>query len=58
MANHQDDPPYDGGSQPVPERPPEMPTGGRSVAQTVVTVVGVLVVLGAVLWLLVPMLAS
>ncbi len=54
MADEREDPPYEGGSQPVPEHRPEVPTGGRSVAQTVVVIVGVLVLLAAVLWLLVP----
>ena len=54
MADKRREPPFEGGSQPVPENPPEMSTGGRSVAQTVVVIVGVLVLLAAVLWLLVP----
>lgn len=54
MDNRNQEPPFEGGSQPVPEHPPEMPSGGRSVMQTVVLIVGVLVILAAVLWLLVP----
>lgn len=54
MENRNQEPPFEGGSQPVPEHPPETPTGGRSVMQTVVVVVGVLVLLAAALWLLVP----
>lgn len=55
MADLRDreEPPFEGGSQPVKERPPEKPTG-RGAAQTVVVVIGVLVVLAALLWLLVP----
>lgn len=49
-----EDPPFEGGSQPVPENPPEVPTGGRTVGQTVIIIVGVLVVLAAILWLVVP----
>lgn len=54
MAEKREEPPFEGGSQPVPENRPEMGTGGRSVAQTVVVIVGVLVLLAALLWLLVP----
>lgn len=58
MDKRSDEPPFMGGSQPVKERPPEMPTGGRSVMQTVVYIVGGLALLAAILWLLVPVLAS
>jgi hypothetical protein len=54
VENRNEDPPFEGGSQPVPEHRPETPTGGRSVMQTVVVIVGVLVLLAAALWLLVP----
>ncbi len=54
MANKHSDPPFEGGSQPVEEHPPEMPSGGRGVGQTIVIAVAVLVVLAAVLWILVP----
>lgn len=54
MADKREEPPFEGGAQPVPEHPPEMRTGGRSVAQTVVVIVGALVLLAAILWLLVP----
>lgn len=50
MDNQNHDPPFQGGSQPVPEHPPEVPGGGRSVMQTVVVIVGVLVVLAGVLY--------
>jgi hypothetical protein len=49
------DPPFEGGAQRVPERPADVPHGGRTVAQTAVIVLAVLLVLAAVLWLLVPL---
>lgn len=49
-----EDPPFEGGSQPVPESPPEMPGPGRSVTQTLVIVLAVLTVLAGLIWLLVP----
>ena len=48
--NAHDDPPYDGGAQPVPERPPEVPTPGRAVGQYVVLIVAALVLLAGVLY--------
>ena len=54
MAEPREEPPFEGGSQPVPENPPETAGRGRSAAQTVVVVVGVLILLAAILWLLVP----
>lgn len=42
--------PFEGGSQPVREHPPEVPTAGRSVLQWVVIVVSALVVLAGVLY--------
>lgn len=54
MTEGDREPPFEGGSQPVRERPPEVAGGGRTVAQTVVIVVGALVVLAAILWLVVP----
>lgn len=58
MTNPNQDPPFEGGSQPVRERAPEMPAGGRNVVQTVVMIVGVLVLLAALLWVLVPIISS
>lgn len=55
MENRDREPPYEGGSQPVPEHRSEVPKGGRSVGQTVVLVIGALAVLAALLWLLVPL---
>lgn len=54
MDEREKEPPFEGGAQPVPERPPEQASGGRTVGQTVVIVVGVLVVLAGILWLVVP----
>lgn len=54
MAERREDPPFEGGAQPVPENPPEVPTRGRTVMQTVVVVVAALVVVAAILWLVVP----
>lgn len=56
MSQNHEDPPFEEGSQPVPHHAPEMPTGGRSVMQTVVIALAVLAVLGALLWLVVPLL--
>lgn len=52
------EPPFQGGAQPVPEHPPEVPRGGRSVMQTIVIVVAVLAVLAGLLWILVPALGG
>jgi hypothetical protein len=38
----------------VQEHRPEQPSGGRTVMQTVVVVIGVLVLLAALLWIVVP----
>jgi hypothetical protein len=54
VAERKEDPPFEGGSQPVRERPPEAPAAGWSVMQTVVVVIAVLVVLAALLWIAVP----
>lgn len=50
MANAHDDPPFEDGSQPVPERPPGVPTPGRTVMQTVVLIVSGLVIVAAVVY--------
>lgn len=55
MAKPSEDPPFEGGSQPVKENPPEVPGGGRSVMQTVVIVIGVLALLAALIWIVVPL---
>jgi hypothetical protein len=52
------DPPFEGGSQPVPHVKDEVPTKGRSVGQGVAVVLGVLALLGAAVWLLSPILAG
>ena len=56
MSQSNDEPPFEGGSQPVPHNPPEVPGGGRSVMQTVVVALGVLAVVGTLLFFLVPIL--
>ena len=50
-----DEAPYEGGSQPVREHPPEAPTAGSVLARNVVLAIAVLVVLAAVLWIVVPL---
>jgi hypothetical protein len=52
------DPPFEGGSQPVPHVKDEVPTKGRSVGQGVVVILGVIALLGAAIWLLSPILAG
>jgi hypothetical protein len=49
------DPPFEGGAQPVPESPPEMPGPGRGAAQTIVIILAVLAVLAGLIWFLVPL---
>jgi hypothetical protein len=49
-----EEPPYEGGSQPVQERPTEVPAAGRSAAQTIIIALAVLAILAAALWLVVP----
>ncbi|HUE95353.1 MAG TPA: hypothetical protein VMN39_01775 [Longimicrobiaceae bacterium] len=49
------DRPFQGGAQPVTERPPEAPVPGWSIAQTIVVVVAVLAVVAALAWVLVPL---
>lgn len=52
MDSEKQDPPFEHGAQPVPERAPEVPSGGRTVMQTVVIVIGVLAVLAGLIYLL------
>jgi hypothetical protein len=52
------DPPFEGGSQPVPHVKDEVPTKGRSVGQGVAVVLGVIAVLAAAVWFLSPILAG
>jgi hypothetical protein len=52
------EPPFEGGAQPVPERPPEVPTGGRTALQTAVIVLAVAAVVAGLLWWLVPALGA
>ena len=46
-----EEPPFDGGAQPVKETPPEVPSPGRSATQVVVMAVSALVVVAALLYL-------
>ena len=50
MSTSDREPPFEGGSQPVPQKKEEMPSGGRSVGQVIVLVIAVLAVLAAVVW--------
>lgn len=58
MDKHSEDPPFEGGSQPVEEHPTPVPHEGRSAMQIFVIAVGVLALLGALLWILVPILSA
>jgi hypothetical protein len=58
VAEREEEPPYEGGSQPVEEHPTGVEGGGRGGIQTVVVVLGVLVVLAALAWFLVPLLGG
>ncbi len=58
MSTPDRDPPFEGGSQPVPQVKDEVPTRGRSVGQTVAVVLGVIALLGCAIWLLSPILAG
>ncbi|MEW5928680.1 MAG: hypothetical protein AB1941_14525 [Gemmatimonadota bacterium] len=59
MSTPDREPPFEGGSQPVPHVKDEVPTkGGRSVGQTVAVVLGVVAVVGAAIWFLSPLLAG
>jgi hypothetical protein len=46
--------PFQGGAQPVQEKPPELPTPARAVAQQLVVAIAVLALLAAALWIAVP----
>lgn len=54
VAERKSGPPFEGGSQPVQERPPEKPGPARSGMQIVVVILAVLVLLAALLWIVVP----
>jgi len=58
VSQNHDEPPFEGGSQPVRDTPPEVAGPGRSVMQGVVIGIGVLAVLGMLLWFLIPILQS
>jgi hypothetical protein len=55
MRNGSSEPPFEGGSQRVPQHPDEVPTRARSVIQMAVVALAVLAALAAILWLLVPL---
>lgn len=50
MAEPREGPPFQGGSQPVQERPPEVPGPGRSAMQFVVLAIAAMVVLASLMW--------
>jgi hypothetical protein len=50
MADSDNEPPFQGGSQPVKEHPPEVPGPGRTIGQTLVVVLSVLVLLSGLAW--------
>ena len=56
MSVDDDDPPFDHGSQPVVERPTEPPGTGSAISQTIIYIIGAVVLIAALLWLLVPIL--
>jgi hypothetical protein len=58
VAERDREPPFEGGSQPVQERPTGIEGGGRTAMQTVVLVIAALVVLAGLLWFLVPILTA
>ncbi len=52
----EEEPPFEGGAQPVRDVPHEVPGGGRTALQTVVIVLGVLALVAGILWILIPLL--
>lgn len=58
MDRTKHDPPFESGSQSVPERAPEVPGPGRSALQTIFIIGAALVLVAGILWLLVPILSS
>lgn len=51
MVRRDDDAPYEGGSQPVRELPPEVPGPGRSTMQFVVLALCAMVAVACVIWI-------
>ncbi|HUE95225.1 MAG TPA: hypothetical protein VMN39_01110 [Longimicrobiaceae bacterium] len=49
-----DERPFEGGAQPVSQHRAEVPHVGRTVGQTIVIAIAIVVVLAAILWLVVP----
>lgn len=55
MSTPEREPPFEGGSQPVPHTPPEVPKG-RGGMQVVVIAIAALALVGMLAWLVVPLL--
>jgi hypothetical protein len=51
VAEDRKEPPFEGGSQPVPHQKDPVPGPGRSVAQVVTLILCVLVVAAAAVWI-------
>lgn len=56
MERREAEPPFEGGAQPVPENPPDMPGGGNIAWKIVVVVIAVLAIIFGIAWLLTPLL--
>jgi hypothetical protein len=52
-----DEPPFDGGSRPIREHPPEVATRGRLILRDVAVALAIVALLAAALWILIPILA-
>jgi hypothetical protein len=50
VSENREEPPFEGGAQPVPEHPPEVPGPGRTAGQVVVIVLAVLVLLAGLVF--------
>lgn len=50
-VNDYDDPPFEGGSQPIREHPPEVASRGRLVFGAIVAVISIAVLVAGILWL-------
>jgi hypothetical protein len=53
VADDKLDPPFEGGSQPVPEHPTGTTGKGRGVGQGLVIALAIIVLLGALAWIFV-----
>jgi hypothetical protein len=56
VERREPEPPFEGGAQPVPEIPPDMPGAGHTFWRTVMVVIAVLVIIAAIAWVLTPIL--